>query len=800
MDLNRLGQMALKRQDFQEAVNIFRRALEQGKSAQLFVGLGKAYYHAGDFLTARWAFYQALELEQGNRAAMEYVGRIGKVQQAAPHAERICRFRAGKDYLEIFDGSWHRFFIKGINLGLGIPGYFPGEYSILKETYLRWFDQIWQLGANAIRIYTVHPPAFYEAFARFNATGKHLYLFQGIWTELPDDSGFTGEKYDVYVKEQIRHGVSAVFGALNLPERPGYPHGRYEYDISPWTAGFIWGREWEPCAVRDYNNRMGRKLADAPGNFIAIVGGTPFERWIAGISDYLQTYAQQTFGVTHPVSVCNWPTLDPLIHPSEADQEDELAFQGIHVRRNQCNENEDMESLDVAKITSLKGGGFFATYHVYPYYPDFMNNDYLDENNAYLAYLQALKQHHGSQPLLLGEFGVPSSREVTHWQRDGWHHGGHGEAEQGEINGKLMHTAHKAGLAGGALFSWCDEWFKRNWLFFPYELPAERKPFWFNLQDAEENYGLLSAYPGYPDKLVSLAGQQEEWRGANRLYEKGSDAAMAFRFGDGGDDARQLRRMLVQHDEGFLYLRIDTAGPVDFNKAHFLVGLDTCTPETGEFALSCGTKTASPVGLKFLIHLAGEGSSRILVCKGYDKYLNRESQEIWPGVSDQGEWVMMLNRTNARRISKNRRQFFPSRVFPMSNLRYGSLARSSSRYTSLADFHLAGNMVEIRIPWGLINVTDPSSRMVLWQDRQGRTRKTDGIRMLAVSYKPVKDALYAHSTGRRSNITDSLPAKLSRDEIRAYAWEGWGTPIFHTYLKESYHIYKRTLSALTGVM
>jgi hypothetical protein len=106
-----------------------------------------------------------------------------------------------------------------------------------------------------------------------------------------------------------------------------------------------------------------------------------------------------------------------------------------------------MESFDAARIRSLKGAGYFATYHAYPYYPDFMNNDYLGEENPYLAYLTLLKRHHGDQPVLIGEFGVPSSREIAHWNRKGWHHGGHNFTDQARINGLMMKAIHEAGMA-----------------------------------------------------------------------------------------------------------------------------------------------------------------------------------------------------------------------------------------------------------------------------------------------------------------------------------------------------------------
>ncbi|MGR5904806.1 hypothetical protein ACT7DI_05900 [Bacillus paranthracis] len=44
--------------------------------------------------------------------------------------------------------------------------------------------QISEMGANTIRIYTIHPPAFYEALFEFNQQAKQpLYFFHGVWVE-----------------------------------------------------------------------------------------------------------------------------------------------------------------------------------------------------------------------------------------------------------------------------------------------------------------------------------------------------------------------------------------------------------------------------------------------------------------------------------------------------------------------------------------------------------------------------------------------------------------------------------------
>ncbi len=786
MNLEERGRQALNNGDYQEAVNIFKRYLEKRRDLRGLLGLARAYDKLGEPKIARWAYYQALSLDAGNPEALEAVKKLEQnVRQTPPLSPgSVCR--SGKEYFEVLrEGRWTKIFFKAVNIGLGLPGYFPGEFAIGRHTYGKWFRQIAQLGANAVRIYTIHPPSFYEAFRQFNESDGRLYLFQGIWAELPEGDDFNGGPYLLAVQENIRQAVDVVYGTARIPERPGHASGDYACDVSRYTAGFIFGREWESCAVRGFNESLNRKTADYRGAYLEVRNGTPFETWLAKTCDFLQSYEQGRYGLTHPVSAINWPTLDPIEHPSE------LFFSKAG---GTCSENEDMETVDFGKIRARSGSGIFATYHVYPYYPDFMNNDYAREENPYRAYLQVLRRHHSRQPVLIAEFGVPSSRDASHWQKNGWNHGGHSEARQGEINGLLMKTIHETGMAGGVLFSWFDEWFKRNWVFFPYEIPGDRKPFWYNIQDAEQNYGLLAAYPGYPGKMVTLSGRREDWSSATVLYRK-KETPPSRSLHDGFDGARSLVTLKGQHDEGFLYLLLETAGPVDFSRAHYLVGLGTGDPE-GEFLLPFRTKLRSPVGLTFLIHLSGEAGSRILVSQSYDKYLNSEKGTIKPVTSDQGAWVVMQNRTNFRRSSRDKKTYYPARVFSMSHLTYGSLDPGNPRFHSLGDFFVQGNMIELRIPWGLINVADPSSRRVLWMDGNEKTRRIRGIDILAATYRPEPGYLYAAETGEKDNIADSLPGVHARDAVRTYTWDEYTTPVYHTFLKESYHRYRKVLSAI----
>ena len=79
------------------------------------------------------------------------------------------------------------------------------------------------------------------------------------------------------------------------------------------------------------------------------------ESWIASMLDYTAALDAER-GWSRPLTFTNWLTLDPLDHPYEPLPE------------------EDLVSVDATHIAATDAwpGGFFASYHAYPYYPDFM--------------------------------------------------------------------------------------------------------------------------------------------------------------------------------------------------------------------------------------------------------------------------------------------------------------------------------------------------------------------------------------------------------------------------------------------
>ena len=96
---------------------------------------------------------------------------------------------------------------------------------------------------------------------------------------------------------------------------------------------------------------------------------------------------------------------------------------------------------------------------------------------------------------MVTEFGVPTGIGVAHLGPLGRDQGNHSEQEAGEINADLLGAIAREGYAGGILFEWTDEWFKRTWNTMDVEL-AEGRPLWPSAMTNEEQFGVVAVEPG----------------------------------------------------------------------------------------------------------------------------------------------------------------------------------------------------------------------------------------------------------------------------------------------------------------
>ena len=285
-----------------------------------------------------------------------------------------------------------------------------------------------------------------------------------------------------------------------------------------------------------------------------------------------------------PIAITNWITTDPLSHPGEPNPT-----------------MEDAVSVNVEHIlaTDAYTAGFFASYHVYPYYPDLMSYErsYLagKNPNPYRAYITQLNAYH-SMPLLIAEFGIPTSRGKTHENAvTGFNQGHVEETAQGEMLVSMMKDIREVGCMGGLIFSWQDEWFKRTWNTQAQE-EAERRPYWFNAESPEKTFGLLAFDPGETDTVL-VDGSAAEWNESDVLLKNGG------------------LTLSVRSDEAYVYLLLKTGGTV-FGETPLYILVDTI-PDQGNTAYN-GVSFSRAAD--FLIVLDGETKSAVLTDPYYDVF------------------------------------------------------------------------------------------------------------------------------------------------------------------------------------
>ncbi|BDB10935.1 tetratricopeptide repeat protein [Thermus thermophilus] len=718
----RLGQL-------EEALFTFSRlvGLLQGGSEALY-GFGLTLRAMGDLEGAR----SALE-EAARRGYGEAEGLLKTLPPPPPPAPKARKapppFRAEAGRFFVGEKPLQ---VRGVNLGVALPGRFPAEFPEGEALYRAWLELLSAMGANAVRTYTLLPPAFYRALFHHNRLhqDRPLYLFQGVWTELPEEVGYgdwEGPFMEAFLLEG-REVIDALHGNLRRPPRPGHAHGDYTADVSPWTLGLLVGREFEPYSVAAYNGRHPGRVYR--GRFLeALPGASPFEAYLAEVLDRLAQYEWEAYGTLRPMGFVNWPTLDPLRWESEATFQEEYELrrargEAVEPPRAGPLHEEDAVSLDPTHLRPVPGSplSLFAAYHVYPYYPDFLVNEPELAPGRYRNYLARLKAHHHPMPLLIAEFGLPSSRGTAHLHPEGLHHGGHGEEEQAEGVLKLWREIAALDLAGGMVFALLDEWFKKNWLVAPFEVPAERDPLWHNLLDAEENYGLLAATA---KDAFRLDGRAEEWEGVPFLL-------------------REEGRFLKAHaDPEHLWLLY--RGPLPLK-----LYLDT---------VPGGVPVAEGFGAEFSLEIGREGG-RLLVEKGYYPYVERShglpgtEYLLFRGFTKPGEgpFAPFVLEPNRRRTGRDGTDY-PRQTYELGALKRGEDPEGARDPT--ADYALGPEgLLEVRLPWGMLLVTDPS-RPTAWYAPE--PIPIAGISLLLEGTKPLR-----------------------------FAWTPWEAPAFALRLKPLY--------------
>lgn len=648
--------------------------------------------------------------------------------------------RTNNTMLQVYSNEkWEDIFIKGVNLGTALPGKWFTEFPKHEDIYLQWFEDIGKMNANTIRVYTLMDPAFYRALLKYNDNHPQnpIWLLQEVWPEEhPKDKNYLTDEYVSQFHKEIEYVIDAVHGNLSLSERKGRAYGNYYADVSKYTLGFLVGRELEPEEVSATNKLNEPK--DFNGSFLSTSSASATEAWLAMSCDYLINYQTQKYAWQHPVAIVSWPTLDALTHDSE--------WNNLGTK-----EYNDREQIDIRhfKVNDNFKAGFFGAYHIYPNYPDFMNNtlEYASYKDAqgtlnYGGYLKQFMEIHTGYPALVAEFGLATGMGNAHHNPDGYHHGSMTEKQQGEGIVRMMEAIKTEDYAGGLIFEWMDEWAKKTWTTEPFIIPYEHNVFWHNAMDPEQNYGILAAESKKPEVA------QMTMTGSN-----------------------MLEKVELRTDETYVYIDIKSSDKIDLNTNKLFIGLDTYDSQKGSHLYSPTISLNSPTGMEFLVELSEKNASLLTIPEyniGNYRFASTKN------ANNRFERIMPI--VNSKRVTKDGR-FIPEIRNDNSRLNKGDFNQSFYHWNQNND------TISLRLPWALLNITDPTTHRVLndvgiYSDYPARdtleTATTDGIR-------------FTFLLTENNTVYDQLPNNFEQAP-KAFLWPTWGEPNPNWRLKESYYI------------
>ena len=689
------------------------------------------------------------------------------------------------------DGVYEPFEIRGVNMGVGIPGKWATDYAIDKETYLRWFQWIQELGANTIRVYTILHDDFYNAFYEYNSAREEaglepLWLIHGVWVNDYVQNSHRDAYDDDFLQALLDDSktlVDILHGNRSLSLGRGLGSGSYRKDVSRWVIGYILGVEWEDVTVAYTDNKYPERNSYSGTYMYTTEDATPFEAMLAQAGDSIIEYETQRYRQQRLVAFSNWPTTDPFTYPN--------AIRYFFLKCAAVN-------VEHIKTTDAFLSGSFASYHVYPYYPDYLNyvlnpvefedeeplwqkvidgfehteddvliedvltgnqnTDFYDESgqpNTYYAYIKMLNNYH-TIPVVISEYGVSTGRGMA--QRDintGRNQGHMTEQEQGQAIIDCYEDIMAAGSAGSCVFTWQDEWFKRTWNTMA-NVDLDNTPYWSDYQTNEQYFGLLAFDPGVEESISYVDGDTSEWTEDDVILstEEGS--------------------LSMKYDEKFLYFYAQWE---NFDPEHdvLYIPIDT-TPKSG--STYCRNYNISfERACDFVICIDGTDNSRVMVQERYEvlrAMFLRETADMDAFVdppeldSPRFKIISLMLQTATPLLTGN--WSASAETYETGALRHGNANPDSEDFDSLADFCYTDHGVEIRIPWQLLNFANPSEMMI----------HDDYYENYGVEYIHIDEMYVGMATG---NATEY------RIPMASLPLEGWGKSVtYHERLKESYYI------------
>lgn len=663
----------------------------------------------------------------------------------------------GKDGTEEFQ-------IKGVEISASMPEHAASDFAPEKEDYLRWFSQIREMGANTIKAAGIMDDTFYDALYEFNTDcNEPLYLLQGILVQDAVNYG-AGDAYEEdYMGQLLNDGrqmVDVIHGnRLIMGNVPGKGSGWYTKDISKWVLGFLVGSEWsgDTVAYTDHETTHGGSYEGK--YFRTDAAADPFEAMLARVMDEITSYESSKYKVQHLIGFANSPATDPLVYRDDYDKLQEKYAHSGKSGVTYARQLDKICQIDAEHIhpTNLVKAGYFAAYSLYDFCDDFYKYlseeqtetvsdilDGIDTSGSYDGYVQFLGKYH-TMPVVCVGYGFTTARGVV--SEKGFPIT---EKTQGERLVEIYEDLCAAGWSGAVINSWQDRWELKSWNT-AYAQDFTNNAMWHDIQTEAQGYGLMA----FSAERCVIDGVPDEWEEEDIVCV--NDGLTLSAYADDKGLALLVQGNAVS-DETALYIPVDT------------------TDKSGSTSSQSPSLSFSRPA-DFLICIDGDQNSRILVQERYESVranflqeINGENAYIIFPARDSNifrpVYMVMKNTAMVEYVDYTNREIKYLPTYETGKLRLGNGNPNAADYDSLTDFCYGEECVEIRIPWALLNVANPSD-MYIHDDYY----ENYGIDFISA------DVFWLGISGESS------------EEIRMEAFRlSWKQKIYEERLKQSYTI------------
>ncbi len=313
--------------------------------------------------------------------------------------------------------------------------------------------------------------------------------------------------------------------------------------------------------------------------------------------------------------------------------------------------------------------------------------------------------------------GVSASTAVNMYEKDSTVYG-LSEEEQGEALVRMLEAVEQSGALGGLVSDLNDSWSGLSEEEDAFTVPKDNNCMWFNAADKEQTKGVVAIEPNTPD-------------------ETGMEL---------NDNNGRVSQIQLSHNEGYLYITVLLSEDIDYDEEQLFIGFDTVQRNDGEYYYSSDYFANSLSGMEFVIEFESRVSASLYVTPSYNRSNGQyQTQESYTGEYD---LVAVLN--------------------------YGSFDESNTQ------FFQTGSTVRLRIPWSMLNVTDPVGKLVIDDETTGalsgdvKTTVTEGALVsILIGNKEDQDTTYI------------FPVTKKSPGYKVYEWSSWETVDFTIRSKQS---------------